>query len=88
MSWFGEGRAIVELRKQRMALERIATCLEEMMIGQKEGRGTAFRTFYKETGEDVEGEVLTQTDEEFAEMERLQMERAKAGGPMDWEDGE
>lgn len=76
MSWFGERRAIVELKKQRFALERIATSLEELLLRQ--GSPNSLRSFYKDAGNEEAG-VVDAGDEFFAEQERLDEEKRAAG---------
>lgn len=80
VSWFTEVRALAELKKQRLALERIATSLEELLLRQADGgRAVGIRTFYKDTS-DAEGEVLFQDDAAYAEIERLELAKERAGG--------
>lgn len=79
MSWFGEHRALVELKLQRKALERIATCLEEIVLRDGKVTGTGLRSLYR--GQE-EGEILMQTDEDYAELEELERERVRQGGEV------
>lgn len=74
-----ERRAVVEMKKQRMAMERIATCLEELLLGQTKTTGTSLRSLYK--GE-ADGEVLMQSDEDLAVMEMLEKEKERVGGEV------
>ena len=78
MSWFGEARAIVEMRKQRFALERIATSLEELLLRQ--GSPNSLRSFYKAGAGGEEAGIVDAGDEFFAEEERMEEERRAAGG--------
>lgn len=81
MSWFGEARAAVELKKTRLALERIARVLEAVYIGNAE-KGSGFTSLYKDDSEGYDGEVVNVTDADYAEMERMEREREQAGGQV------
>jgi hypothetical protein len=72
-------RALVEMKKQRMAMERIATCLEELLLQQKKSTGTGLSSLYRGT---EDGGVLNQSDEDFATLEALEQERERAGGEV------
>jgi hypothetical protein len=81
---FATKRALAELRLQRKALERIATCMEELLLqGRDRTTGTGIRSLYQGT---EDGEVLVQNDQEFAELEMLEKERERLGG--NYEEGE
>lgn len=80
MNWFTNLRILAEAKKSRMALERIATSLEELLLRQ--GSPNSLRSFYKAGRDDV-AEVIESGDEYFAEQERLEQERAMAGGGDD-----
>lgn len=80
MSWFGEFRALAELKRQRLALERIAAALEVIVLGQDQGRGGAgLRSFYTDPRA-AEGDVFAPDDEYFAEKEAEEQERVRHGG--------
>lgn len=80
MSWFTNIRILAEAKKSRMALERIATSLEELLLRQ--GSPNSLRSFYKDSGVEEAG-VVEAGDEYFAEQERLEEERRGAGGGDD-----
>ena len=86
MSWFGEARALSELRKQRLALERIATVLEANFVREGKTRGTSLLSFHKDESEDYDGEVIVQNDGDYAEFERLEREREEGGGEVGMDD--
>lgn len=82
MGFFAELRALVELRRQRLALERIASALESMLLAQDAGaekRSTGLRSFYRAKGGE-DGGVEMPSDDYFAEIEAEEMERVKRGG--------
>ena len=73
-------RIYSELKAQRIALERIAFCLERLLVGQ--GKGTSLTSFKSDREDLNEGEVLNMTDEDFAQLEALEEERRMAGGEV------
>lgn len=76
-------RVVTELKLQRQALERIATCLEEIVLRDGKVTGTGLRSLYR--GEE-DGEVLMQTDEDLAGLEALEKERERVGGETSIDD--
>jgi hypothetical protein len=78
LSWFGEARALVELRRTRQALEDIAA-----LIGQwqpETRRSVSLRTRYSKRMPDDVTILYEQTDEDFAALEKLEKDRAAAVG--------
>lgn len=71
------------LKRCDVSLARCADALEALAEGQQRQRGTGLRTFYEDFKNDG-AEFMAQSDEDFAELERLEQQREKRGGaPMD-----
>ena len=71
---FRESRATLkQLNRIASALERLARVGEEMLMTRSE-RSVGLRSWYN-GGDPEAGDVLQQTDEEFAEMETLEKKR-------------
>lgn len=85
MNPFASLRSIVYQKRIAVALERLVDIQEEQMRRGQPATGTAFRTGYidKTSGE---GSLLTQTDEEMAQLEIEEREAAARGFQDDNED--
>ena len=73
-------RIYLELKAQRIALERVAFCLERLLVRQ--GGGTSLTSFAEDKSDLNEGEVLNVSDQDYAELELLEEERRRAGGEV------
>src|SRR5689334_20396052 len=73
-------RLYVEFKGMRLALERVATALEFLLLNHPDLKTGGFKSLYNDDKEMTEGEVLIVGDEQFAEQERIEEERKAAGG--------
>jgi len=69
-------RMLAYQKRQTLALERIATCLEELLLRQ--GGGSGLRTYYRDNSPDGAA-FLAQTDEDFAALEALERKKTDRG---------
>lgn len=73
-------RSLAWQKRTAIALERIADTLEEQLRRATPASGVSFRSAYFDRSTE-EGSMLTQTDEDLANLETEEKEAAAAGYP-------